>query len=365
MLHKNSFKDSFRMIGAIASKDILEGAKNRVILSIAFGVIIMMLSGQILPWLLGLKDTPKAIVYDPGRSKVIRSLQGQENYVVGTVDSIDEMFEIIYQSPEPVIGVELPANFDQLAGSGELLVLPGYYPHWMDSKKVTQRVAYFEELFGQASWQTIQINVMGGEQYPPVDAEGRPFMASLVITMTVVIIGVVLVPYLLVEEKENHTINVLLVSPAKYSHIIFGKTLAGLCYCSIAAFIAVLFDWRLFIHWDVLVVSLVLGALFAVAVGMLVGIIVENPGSTNIWGGISLLIILGPLFMQIFSNIQYPNWLDSLLDWYPSVALNRQIQMSMAEAIIPSQAWLNIGVLGVSIGVLLFLVHRFLRRMEF
>jgi len=39
----------------------------------------------------------------------------------------------------------------------------------------------------------------------------------------------------MVEEKEKHTMEALLVSPASYSQIVLGKTIAGIFYCLTAA----------------------------------------------------------------------------------------------------------------------------------
>ena len=56
-------------------------------------------------------------------------------------------------------------------------------------------------------------------------------MIATVLVIVLATIGGFMVPYLILEEKQTHTMEVLLVSPASVSQIGTGKALAGLFYC--------------------------------------------------------------------------------------------------------------------------------------
>ena len=68
-------------------------------------------------------------------------------------------------------------------------------------------------------------------------------MISLSLAVVIITIGIILVPFLMIEEKENHTIEALMVSPAIYSQIVIGKAIAGTFYCLVAAAIVLLVNY--------------------------------------------------------------------------------------------------------------------------
>ncbi|NOK63348.1 MAG: hypothetical protein GFH27_549361n17 [Chloroflexi bacterium AL-W] len=90
-------------------------------------------------------------------------------------------------------------------------------------------------------------------------------------TMASPITGVFLVPILIVVEKEKHTLQAILVSPARPIEIALGKTLTGLVYSmlTVAALIALNQGWTG--DWLVSIVAILMGALAMVALGLIAG----------------------------------------------------------------------------------------------
>lgn len=69
--------------------------------------------------------------------------------------------------------------------------------------------------------------------------------------------------------KGTYTLDALLVSPARLWQVVAGKALAGLFYCLAAAVVVFAFNTRIVVHWEIAALAAVLGAAFAVAVGLL------------------------------------------------------------------------------------------------
>jgi ABC-type Na+ efflux pump permease subunit len=359
------WKTNLRIILAIAAKDILDAFKNKTTLGIMIGVAILMANGHLLPLLLGLRNQPKAAVYDPGRSQVVRTLAGRDEYVLAIVDTQEELQDLVADSPEVWLGIALPEDFDRIAGSGELIVLPGYAVHWADPGLVAERASFFEALLGEASWQTVRIDlVLGGALYPPTGSVGWAYMLALVLTITILTMGVVLAPHLLVEEKEHHTFDVLLVSPASYSQVIAGKALAGALYCLAAAVVVVAFDARYIVHWGVLSLAVLLGAICSVSIGMLVGASFDSGSSVNMWAGISLGALIVPAFLGFFTNSEWPAFIQTILPYLPSVALARLARLSMAGDIQARVVWTDALVLVLWSLLFFGLVVRIMKRID-
>ena len=67
----NKKTNSLRIIGAIASKDIVDGIKNRTILIIIGGLLFFVLINMSLPLLLKARQETRIVVYDAGESALL------------------------------------------------------------------------------------------------------------------------------------------------------------------------------------------------------------------------------------------------------------------------------------------------------
>ena len=221
-------RSGLRIIWTIASKDISAALKNKLVLSIMLGTLFIVASSTVPRMLLMGRNSPAVIVYDPGRSTILRGLATSEDIRLGITDSLEEMQEIVSGSAELLLGLVVPQDFDSLAGSSDLIELEGYVVHWADPEKVDQEVAFFQEQIGQGQpGAQIRINVSEQRLYPPADLQGQTSMFVLLMTIVILTIGFALVPLLLVEERLAHTLEVLLVSPARIYEVVGGKALAG------------------------------------------------------------------------------------------------------------------------------------------
>ena len=75
----------------------------------------------------------------------------------------------------------------------------------------------------------------------------------------------------------------------------------------------------------------VAGSLFTVALGLLLGTIVELAQQLTLWGFVVLSALLLPPFMTIMSDI-LPDWVSTAIHWIPTVVLVDIFQMSCAKS---------------------------------
>ena len=205
---------------------------------------------------------------------------------------------------------------------------------------------------------------MGTDFTPPLD-EGNQFtMIAMSLTTMILLMGLALVPYLFIEEKESHTFDALLVSPARFWELVVGKLLAGAVYCLIAAAIVLLLNFRIVVHWELMLTTVVLGTIFAVAVGLLMGMLFDNAASMGLWTGILTIVLLVSPLLQTMGVGKLPAVLQDVLSWLPSTVVYNLAVLSMLGEVPIDPVWQGIILLIASSIVIYLLVIWRIRRMD-
>lgn len=316
--------EDWRIIRAIAGKDILDAIRNRATLSIILAVGVMMLSGLVLPLVLQSRAGPICIVYDPQKSALVRQLGLQP------VATVDEMKSTVATSLQPVLGLVIPPELGQAREAGEAVRLDGYVAHWASRSQVARLVSTFEAELEKASGQTVRIDVQGHRVYPSASPQGQPFLLAMNMTMQILIVGLSLVPLLLTEEKETRTFEALLVSPARLGQVVTGKALAGLFYCLCGVAVVFVFSARWVVHWDLALLAAFLGAVFAVGLGLLLGALFDSPTTLSLWMLVVVAVLLAPVLLAGVGRASVPAWVQAVAPWTPAAAITRLIGLSTA-----------------------------------
>jgi ABC-2 type transport system permease protein len=364
VLQESRPRSGLDLIRIIAAKDLVEALKNRLILSILVGSILIMLSAALLPQLISSTSLPRMVVFDQGDSTILHGLAVQQGFRVSIVEAQEDMVTILTSSPDLTIGLILPADFDQRAGDGQSVELQAYFPHWADANVLSQKVTFFEEQFRQASGATIHLSLAGGAVYPPADLGGMPLMLLLNTVAVILVIGVALVPLLMVEEKEAQTLKVLLVSPASLKQVIFGKALVGLFFSLLPALVVMVFYHRQIVHWEVAIPAFLLTAALAVVTGLLLGVLSDSATTVSLWGSLVLVLLFGSAILKLFSGLNLPPAVQSALDWLPGSAMLQLFNISRAGEVPASLVYLNVSALLAAIAIICLVLSWRVRLME-
>lgn len=173
-----------------------------------------------------------------------------------------------------------------------------------------------------------------------------------------------LVPLLMIEEKERHTIDALLVSPASYGQIVLGKALAGIFYCTVAALVVYVLNINLLATGWVAVIAVLAGALFTVSVGLLLGVLFEQQANMNMVMGLVLILLMVPMLLSLAPAANIPASVKTVLPFLPSVAMGRLFSISFSNVVEFAALLLNLSVLFGFAIVLLLLVTWRVKRMD-
>jgi ABC-2 type transport system permease protein len=158
------------------------------------------------------------------------------------------MKELLAEGEVPELGLVIPADFDQIIDSGGNPVLQGYVMNWVNEKDAAELQRTVGEEINQLVGKPIRIEMQGNRVFPKPDSGGSGVTAGFAFIYIITTLGLVLVPYLILEEKQAHTMEALLVSPASERQVVMGKALAGLFYCLAGAGLGLLLFSQLVVH---------------------------------------------------------------------------------------------------------------------
>lgn len=354
MSKKTSFSTKVRIISAIATKDVVDAVKNRTILSIVVGVFFVVLASRAMSLLIKLRQIEAAIVVGPEASEFVDSLGESEGYQVVDVPDMETMQEVLATSATPCLGLVLPDDWQDLLVNQEALDITGYSQHWLSQSDRQDLLWSFENHIGQVFQVPVTIEAEGNLVYPTLQFSGSAFMTSMGLATAVMVIGLILVPMLMLEEKEQRTIDVLLISPASYPEIIIGKAIAGMIYSLAAVLVIVLVNANYVVQWPILLAGILAGISLTVMIGLFLGTIFEQASTMNAAMGIIVLPLLGPIFLRQFNPGTLPAWLDKLLPWIPSTALDELFRLSFIQESHPDRLIADLSLLVG--GVILMLI---------
>lgn len=349
---------NLNIIWAIASKDIVDALKNRVIVSMIIMFCIMLLIPKLLPYIFEQEQTVLPVIY-LGDSSLTSTLKDASGLSIQELHSEEALKLALCGAIYPEIGLVIPANFKQEISGDDQIELQGFVC-WDKRHQVSGLQSRLEELLSQSMGTPVLIRLEGNIFYPPMDGVLYLSLATINSIVLVLIIGIFLVPNLIIEEKETKTLQALLVSPASFAQVVIGKALAGLFYIMVSAVLIFLISWSEVIHWEIALLFVVGSGIFSVAVGLVLGSLFNR--HQDMVGGMTAIILLlvGAVLVKTL-GVELPRIVSSILPWIPSVALAEIYRSALVEVVSGTQVWTSFGIV-LSISVILYVVVIFILR---
>ncbi len=334
---QHNLGNDLNTIWTIASKDILDALKNKVVVSMIIMLTIILLVPKLLPLIF---EQPQLMlpVYDRGDSRQIALLNTAPDLNVLTVRSEQEIKSILCSSLYPEIGLTIPDNFDQLIASGGQTEVEGYVC-WSKRFQIDELVKKLENRLSQELNQQMKINE--NILFPSSERVLPLSITTINSVLMILMMGIFLVPSLLIEEKEAKTMQALLVSPASIGQVVMGKALAGGFYILVTALVMFTITWVDVIHFGLIAVFVFCGSIFSVAVGLILGSFYEKQQDMVGWITAILIILVGASFVKML-DMELPLFFNTILPWVPSVALSEICRAIFMESVPTNQIVTNL-----------------------
>jgi len=343
---------NWRATWAIARKDIVDAVKNTYIL---FGLVLPIGLSLLMRLVFPSEDEERLLsvaVYDPGGSRLIAALRAQPDVRLLEVASGEELPQVV--KAKAVGGLAVPAGFDEAVQAGQRPELTVY----VNSRRGGGELAAFDGMVQRQVW------ALAGQEMPAriisTDVASGPgigddfrmerYLLVLLVVMALAMTGTFVVPTLLVEEKERHTLEALLVSPAGPTEVATAKAIVGLAYSLLGAGVLVALNRGWVGDWPVTVLALV---------GLFMGGLFRSVTQVNTWSSIVMLAAMLPSWLTM---AQVPAPLEAFFRLIPTHYLVQTMSLALAGEASLARVWGYLAALLVSTAVAFAAVVWTLRR---
>ena len=333
------------IVSAITRKDVIDAIRHRYLLTALVTPLFVALLFRVLLPEGNSSKLLTIVVHDAGGSGLVAELRKTPQIAVVEAASADATAGEV-EKRKAIGGLVVPPNFDADIAASKQPELTVY----VNNQKSVFEQAAFRRLLDQL------IRSFAKQPEPArlvwVDVDKKPndltrggtsleqMFLPLLLILTFGMTGAFVVPLLIVEEKEKRTLDFLLSSPASLKEIIGGKALTGMVYTLLIAGLLLVINRRFIQSWSLTLLTILLGAVFVVGVGLVIGSLLKNTMQVNTWASLILIILLAPSF----PSIGLPTWLDTVMRVVPTYYLNEALKLSMAGT-VSSQLWMYLAVL--------------------
>ena len=355
-----------RSILAIARKDALDILLNKSTLTMLITPIFLAVLFVVIGELLG-GHTTNALVYNPARSGVEQIMDNAFSDIKVTYTNSPADVAAAFgpdgshKNTTYALGLVVPADFDASLRSGAHpqlnLYVDGSQVNNQQRQLLSSALADYSRSIANPQ---PPANITVATVNPPSNSNNALQDIGVIYTTAVLLssflVGTSLVPGLLAEEKEKKTLRMLMVAPASYSDVIAAKLLVGLVYQLLLALIVLIIKGGFVGQVPLLLLFALLGSLFSVSLGLLIGSIFQTTTAAGAFSGMISFIYILPIFfvgpfMQLLGSSPFSQAIKALPTYYIADGAANAIQAQSTF----SGILLDIGVVLASI-VALFLI---------
>lgn len=318
------------VVAAIARKDIVDAIRNRYLLvALLTPLLVAILFRFLMPGM----DTLslKLVVHDSGNSNLVSQLRASPRIEFVPAESADVVPKIV-ESAGAVGGLVIPANFDADIAAGTQPEVSAYINH----KRSGIEQAMFRQLLERQIMGLVKQEVPARLTWIDVARDpGAPglegvsldkMLLPLLLLLSFTMSGALVVPLLLVEEKEKRTLDFLLTSPASLADIIAAKAVTGVVYSVIIAGVLLALNYKLIRNWPLTLLIVMSGLFLIVAIGLFMGSLFQNTMQVNTWAGLAVMLLLAPGF----PSIRLPPAFETGLLFIPTNYFAEALRLSLA-----------------------------------
>jgi len=272
-------KLNFNTIWAIAWKDISDALTNKGTL-----INILLVIGMVVFFWWGATPRPfdkriDVAYFDEGNSTLpTRTEVIGDNHEFRFYE-VDSAGEISTSMSYKEIGILIPADFDQTLAAGQPAELTGY-TMWVFRDSVAEMESKYSELFSQLVGGQVKVGI--GENVHVPEPGVHYNIVNFQVIWALLFMAIMVVPQLMLEEKETKTMDALMVSPVSPGELVAGKAVAGLFYMMISGGLYLALNHAYVVNWWLTLLAFFGTAAFSILLALFFSGFVRNPQTIGI-----------------------------------------------------------------------------------
>lgn len=352
-----------KRIFVLAYKDVIDAVRTPRLLIIVITPLLMSLAIQVF---FGNKLILSIGVYTPDTSEMISILKQVDLVRVKEFETPDDLKTAV-QDKDVAIGAILPANFDlSLRENGfasiEIFLADNSPENQVGISLLQQAISTLSPSSFPVQF---SVQVLQPEISPGISLRGNLGLTEYAVVLWLVmgIVGnsVMLVPTLIVEEKDKKTLEALLLSPASYSDIVAAKAAVGVFYSLTTSSLILVLQGNFSNNFAILFMLILLGSFSLNILGVLLGSLSPNLHILNSYGSLFVFILALPAFVGMLGPHPLLPYLQILPTFPLTDGISRIFESGSAASVtrpvllLSSQMFLTFSV------VVFLLKHRYLK----
>jgi ABC-2 type transport system permease protein len=303
---------NLRRVGTLAAGNIRLGFRSPVIL----WVLILPFAITFLVHVVfaALFDPePRLSIYDPGDSEITMAFENAEGVRFERAESREELINIV-ESNNADLGLLMEDGFDEAVKAG---LKPEMDFYFSSGSLVFNRIII--ALLVLDRLREMENNEAPVNVVLRTDDDGTsiPVSRRLIpaIVIVVLMIGGIFVPaFMLVEEREHGTIRALLITPASMADILISKALLGFMMTVIMCVVTLALNGALSGHLPALLASIIVGTLICNITGLVYGTLAADAKTLYTLVKSLNILLAAPVLFYLFTDL--PGWVARLFPTY-------------------------------------------------
>ena len=345
--------DTLYIAWVIGTKDIADALKHK---NSRNNILIMLAMVVFFYWLSVLRPFDKdvsVVVYDEGSTSLTIDKVTIGNGATYSFREASSLQDMETKMANKNLGLALPPDLDQTLAARGTPTLQGYI-FWADRKKVVELETKYSQAFSEILSQPAQVVIGQNIITPKTNVDGMQTTVAYLMVYFVFTTALLLIPHLMLEEKQAKTLDALMVSPATPGQVVLGKALAGFFYILLIGGLAIGLFSLYIVNWALALAAFLGYALLAIGLGLALGSFFKLMKQIGLWMVVLILILVIPPLFYMESNLK-PG-IRMVLTWFPSSALASLFRFSCSTDVTAKQILPNLGVAMISIGVVFGLI---------
>ncbi|MFH1560309.1 MAG: ABC transporter permease [Chloroflexota bacterium] len=292
---------SLKRVGVLLGKELLRGPKNfifvwAVVAPVVISLVLSLIFGTLF------SEKPRLGIVDSGSSQLVADARELTSVVTREYGNVPEMKQAV-ESGALDMGIVLPEDFDGSLIQGKKTGLTAYIWGQSLAKNRTILGATIANLARGLAKQEVPVEIEAITLGNGVSAPWNERLLPLIVLMAVFLGGFFLPATSVINEKEKKTLQALLVTPTTAGDVFLAKGLLGLILSLFMGIVILILNQAFGAEPALLALVLGLGAIMAVALGLLCGALMKDITSLfTVWklGGI---LLFAPALVYLFPQI--------------------------------------------------------------
>ena len=303
---------SLSRVWSLISGDLRLGFRSPVILWLLIMPFVITFLLQVV--FVALFDPePRICIQDSGESEIALTLERAEGIRLSRAGSPEELKEYI-ENNNADLGLVIEDGFDEAVRDGLKPELAFFFSGGsLASNRIVISLHVLDILREMEDRETpveVILRTRNRDEAIPISRKLIPAIVLIVLIIT----GIFVPAFMLVEEKEHGTLRALLVTPVSLSDVLISKALLGFAMTIAMCFITLALNGALSGQPLALLATIVAGTIVCNAIGLIYGTVAGNAKTLYTLVKSLNILLAGPILFYLFAGL--PQWIAKIFPTY-------------------------------------------------